>query len=415
MPKLVMLMLDAFGYTNISKKYSPFLYQLATNSIFGEIKPLFAFRGIEPTIFSGLYPDQHNIWLDYYYDPNHSPFRWTYNPLLLFLNLFVKNIQNLYLKKILTAPICYTTQTINKFTQFPRTTMIPWDLLKFFNISMVKSIIEKNSIGKIHTLFDILRDNNMKSLFINFPYTHSDKDTMKMFRRYYFKKKKFDFSLIRFFDLDTISHKNGPNSPKFNMTIKKTDIYIKEIIETLKKKDDDYLFLIISDHGMVKINKILNILSYLKLLNLKIGKDYQLFLDSTLARFYTKIITIQEKIKQQLNNLKEGHFLTIEDKKRLHIPITAIYGDLIFASEPGTLILPNFYQGSQLAKGMHGYYSIHSDLNALFILNGKKISPRKLKKQINFIDILPTILEILNLPPKKGIIGKSVLKKFYSE
>ncbi len=410
MKKLIMLMIDALGYAYISKKYSPFLYRLAEDGIFAKIEPLLAFRGIEPTIFSGLYPDQHKIWLDYYYDPSHSPFRWTYNPFLLLLNFFVKRIPNLYFKKILTAPICYTTQTLKNFRQFPRTTLIPWNLLKNFNIPMVKSIVEKNSIGRIQTLFDILRNNQKKSLFINFPFVHNDKDTMKMFRTNISKKNSFDFYLFRFFDLDTISHKNGPNSSKFNETLKKTDYNIKEIFETFENRSDDTSFLILSDHGMVKIKKILNIFACLKPLNLKIGKDYQIFLDSTLARFYTKNISIHKQIKNQLDKFPEGHFLTLKEKKQLHIPNTNIYGDLIFAVNPGTLILPNFYQGTEIVKGMHGYFPTHSNLNALFILNGLNISPQKIKKKMEFIDILPTILEILNLPPKRGILGKSILK-----
>ncbi|NVM02878.1 MAG: hypothetical protein HWN67_11110, partial [Candidatus Helarchaeota archaeon] len=182
MKKLVMLIIDALGYARISKKYSPFLFHLAKNGIFARIEPLLAFRGIEPTIFSGLYPDQHNIWLDYYYDPSNSPFRWTNNPFLLFLNYFIKHIPHLFLKKIISAPICYTTKIINKFTQFPRSTIIPWDLLKNFNIPMVKSIEEQNSLGKILTIFDILRNNKLKSLYINFPFVHNDKDTMNQFR-----------------------------------------------------------------------------------------------------------------------------------------------------------------------------------------------------------------------------------------
>ncbi|MFX0136385.1 MAG: alkaline phosphatase family protein, partial [Candidatus Hodarchaeota archaeon] len=294
--------------------------------------------------------------------------------------------------------------------QFPRTTMIPWNLLKNFNIPMVKSITEENSLGKIETLFDILRNNKIGSLFINFPLVHSDKDTMKMFRTNTSKINKYNFSLFRFFDLDTISHKDGPNSPKFYETLKKTDLYIQEIFETLQNKNDDWSFLILSDHGMVKIKKILNILACLKPLNLKIGKDYQLFLDSTLARFYIKQRTIQKRIKTQLEKFPLGHFLTPEEKKQLHIPNINLYGDLIFAVNPGTLILPNFYQGTEIAKGMHGYFPTNSDLNALFILNGFNISPQKIKQKIEFIDILPTVLEILNLPPKKGIMGKSVLK-----
>lgn len=418
MPKLVMIMLDSFGYDMLSKENSPFLYQIAKNGFLAKIEPLLAYRGIEPTIFSGLYPDQHNIWLDYYFDPFNSPFKWTYNPFFLFLNYFIRYIPKIYFKKLLTIPICYITKFIKKFTQFPRTTLIPWNLLKNFNISMNKSIIEKNSLGKVQTLFDLLRNNKLKFNFINFPFVHNDNDTMKAFHKIISKRKtcdSYDFNFIRFFDLDTFNHKYGPNSQQINKIIKKTDSYVREIFEAFNNFKNDYIFLIISDHGVVRIKKIFNILACLADLNLRINKDYYFFLDSTLARFYIEKEDIQNKIKNKLDKYSNGHFLTSNEKKELHISNNTIYGNLIYAVNPGTLILPNFYQGTKIVRGMHGYLPSNSELNALFILYGSMISISKSKDRIAFVDILPTILDLLNLTSQAPIMGKSVLKTNFCE
>ncbi|MHA1377720.1 MAG: alkaline phosphatase family protein [Candidatus Helarchaeota archaeon] len=411
MQKIVMIMLDALGYDKISKDDSPFLYQLAEKSINARIKPLLAYRGIEPTIFSGLYPDKHRIWLDYIYDPKNSPFRWTYNPFVILLHHFVKKIPNLHLKKLITSPICYTTKLIGQFNQFPRTSLIPWNLLKNYNVSMNKSIIEKHTLGKISTLFDLLRINNLNFNFINFPNVHSDRDTMRVFRNTVSKKKIYNFNLLRFFDLDTIGHEFGPNSLEFKNFLRRTDGFVEEIYNSYEKIDENIVFLIISDHGCVEINRILNIFYYLGQIDLNLGKDYQIFVDSTMIRFYTKKIRTQNLLKSKLSEIPYGHFITNEEKKQLHIPDIDEYGDLIFLVESGTLILPNFYQGTKVIKGMHGYIPTNSQLDALFILNCMNFTNKKIESKIEFVDILPTILDMLKLNQKIPMDGTSLINE----
>ena len=75
-PKLsLFLFIDAFGW-ELKQRHPDFLKELIHDS-----KPLDTILGYssacDPSIISGLTPSEHKLWSSYYYDPEHSPFKWT--------------------------------------------------------------------------------------------------------------------------------------------------------------------------------------------------------------------------------------------------------------------------------------------------------------------------------------------------
>lgn len=96
---------------------------------------------------------------------------------------------------------------------------------------------------------------------------------------------------------------------------------------------------------------------------------------------------------------------------RLHIPSNdRKYGDLIFLAQPGVLISPNFFQGTMYVKGMHGFDPLYANDNHIIFLEGPGIPHINMKKKIRIIDIVPTILNILNITPSINYIGHSIIQ-----
>src|SRR3989337_4056955 len=58
-------MLEGFASSYLSKENTPFLHSISTDGILSTLEPLFAFRGIEATLFTGLYPNQHDVWTEF--------------------------------------------------------------------------------------------------------------------------------------------------------------------------------------------------------------------------------------------------------------------------------------------------------------------------------------------------------------
>ena len=404
-------MLDAFGYDQIFSEHSKCIRFVAEESIVGRLEPLLAFRGIQPTIFSGIYPNQHGIWMDYYFDLEHSSFKWTKNTILPSLEPLRNNLKNSFLKKIITFPICLGSKMIYDYSQFPRSTLIPWNFLHFFSFSMCEKISQPNILQPYPTLFDYFKKYNITYEVIDFPMIHSDADMLKKFRqaaKYSFNK---DFYFFRFFDLDDVLHKHGLKSSQEANELIKINKKLELILNSIKKKVDDFYLMIFSDTGMTNINKIIDSNSLIKEMRKRFGNNFQFFIDSVMIRFKLKENLNMDSIVKFLNTQKYGLVLTQELKKQFHVNMQdSKYGDIIFVLKNGHIFLPNFYQGSKKIKGMHGYMDNESNLDPLLLLYNQSLMPKKIQNKLKFIDILPSILDIYKIRPKMEYQGRSLLK-----
>ncbi len=180
---------------------------------------------------------------------------------------------------------------------------------------------------------------------------------------------KFDFSIKKplnkiinikykyFGEIDRIGHKYGTKSEEIVKTI-------KDIDKKISKEDFNIIF---SDHGMIDIKKIISV-----------PWTNECFIDSDMARYWGD--------KEELNEIKKK--LPINDGKIINWKDKS-YGNLIFITKPGILILPNYWQGNKKVKAMHGYYGKNKEIKGIYILNikGKRkdLKARKLHKIINDI------------------------------
>jgi hypothetical protein len=146
--------------------------------------------------------------------------------------------------------------------------------------------------------------------------------------------KDIDYEYIG--DLDKVSHEYGTKSEE---TIK----IIRKIDERISKKEFDIIF---SDHGMMDIKKIVSV-----------PFSENCFIDSDMARYWGD----EKELNETKKNLpmKDGKIIKWKNKS---------YGDLIFIVKPGVLILPNYWQGNQPAKAMHGYYGGNKEINGIYII-----------------------------------------------
>ena len=162
---------------------------------------------------------------------------------------------------------------------------------------------------------------------------------------------RFDFSVkkplysglpIKFthiLDLDEAGHRYGTKSKEMIEKIKQIDMRVS-------KMDFDIIF---SDHGMADVTKIISV---------PVTKNC--FIDSDMARYWGSDDELEE-VKKKLP-MKHGKIIDWPDKS---------YGELIFMVNTGVLILPNFWQGREKVKAMHGYDGKHKEMKAIYILNKK--------------------------------------------
>jgi len=169
-------------------------------------------------------------------------------------------------------------------------------------------------------------------------------------RRPFEKIKGVEYTYVG--EIDKIAHKYGTKSKELIDAVRKIDNLVS------KKKFD----IILSDHGMIDIKKIISV-----------PETEDCLIDSTFARYWGG----KPDFKSEY-----GEWINFENKK---------YGEHIFVANPGVLIIPNYWQGKNPIKAMHGYNPKCKDMNAIYILNRKGE-----KKNINVGELHRIFLEMHN-------------------
>jgi hypothetical protein len=142
---------------------------------------------------------------------------------------------------------------------------------------------------------------------------------------------------------------------------------VEETISALQSKINNFSFIIMSDHGMVPVEKTANIgMTFEKETRIKPLKDYIPYIGSTFASFYIFNEKAESVINELLHSIGEyGKVLSKEEVEMLGIN-KELYGHIIFALNEKIVFYPNFFQKKEIPRGMHGYAFSRYD-NAIFI------------------------------------------------
>ncbi len=134
-----------------------------------------------------------------------------------------------------------------------------------------------------------------------------------------------------------------------------------------------------------------------------------MFLDSTMARFWGDE-NVLERVRTVLLNLRCGRILSESDLRANHLPLSSIWGDMIFLLKPGFVISPSFFESRQPVKAMHGYDLSTPGLDSFVVLQSPRhAGPRRLLMS-RAVDITPTALDLLGLDIPPYCEGHSLLK-----
>jgi len=404
MKTLLAIWLDAFRVDYVNKSITPFMYELSQRGLVGEYEPLLAFEGLGVSIVTGVSPLKHGIWTQFCFNPKDSPFRWTNkaSKISTFFDIFTDKTSGIGRlgRASLDILISMISKRISGRTSLATAPMIPVRNLHFFDTALTTALHNENALP-IPTLFDILRKYD-----ISFEVVSGFRDEV-VFK----KAMQFDdeakLVFLHLVDLDTTGHNMGPCSERTYGLLHETDYRIMKMIKKYQKNLDINIF-IFSDHGMINVKRTVNILHQLNKSGLKESKDFIVFLDSTIARFWTQNEKCKRRIVEVLHRTQGGRILSQDDLEHYQIPNDRKYGDIIWLADPGTLIIPNYYQGMKTAKGMHGYAPGPRDLMSPIIIYGEDLPSGKIQRRATPTDILPTMLDLLNVSIPENIDGHSL-------
>lgn len=363
----------------------------------GIIVPQFSFS-LHPAWFAGLYPDESGKW-GYYYSPRTSPYRF-FKPVSFLAP------QSQAISKLSHSAMWKVLRWCGTLASY-----LPLRYSHYFDFSDKLPPWDPEYLRHVG-IFDILRAHRLEWLFIGAPGTFLGTQNVltKLERKI---SRGISFVWLHFAELDWTCHEFGPYSNQAKTCLRDIDSAIRNVSEELNGLYEDVDLLVFGDHGSVEVKRTIDIEASLTLAEFKAPRDFLYFLGATTARFWFPNPTARHSIETTLRQLEGGKILDESQLEACRCKFSdSRYGELIWTADAGTVISPNFYNGSSVPKGMHGYLPDVKDTFAACVLSGPSVvNSMTLSDPIQMVDIFPTLLDLMGLPAPPDRRATSVLSR----
>jgi predicted AlkP superfamily pyrophosphatase or phosphodiesterase len=203
----------------------------------------------------------------------------------------------------------------------------------------------------------MMRRSNIAFQYVGYPWNRGNEQIFGSVKKH-FQNHNSSVIFAYIDEIDHAEHKYGVHSKDFIEKLRIFDELCARFIRKIRDNENGKLSItVFSDHGMRDVDGTINIKEILDSTDLEIEKDYLLFLDSTIARFWAFNKNAYRRLIEALSGIKGGRILNNEEIVKYKINFKSnIYGDLQYLANAGKIILPNFYtiRGGTV-KAMHGW------------------------------------------------------------
>ena len=356
-------------------------------------------NGCHASMYTGVHPDKHNLWLTWRLNRLTSPYAWINRsklPVLVGENFFVK-----YACHRITD---YLNWGNTSFHGVPFITSTPFSKWHLFDVTEKKYWTEDKFIDNYKTIFEIFRDKRLDYQTVGL-----EKSTLGETSevRKYKPEKYSDWTYVFFGDIDGLSHKYGQNTPEVGAELRKIDEIIHSLYSDMQNRNLSPRLLLFSDHGHVKVKKTINVHKLFSDCGLN-ESDFIYWVDATLIRFWIKKKSDIADIACILNKV-DGFLLTdvIKKKYNINMPDNR-YGDIIFCLNPHWIFEKPFsplkkLRGKRWDISSHGYVPEYPDMDGVLISD----TPIN-RESPELVDILPTLLTYFGIVVPEYVGGKSL-------
>lgn len=356
-PKLsLFIFIDAFG-REVFLRHPFFLQELIRDQ--KKLDTILGYSSAcDPSIISGKLPCEHLMWSSFYYDPKHSPFKWTKVLSILPDSIFRRGRVRHILSKLI--------KRVQGFTGYFQLYGVPFKFLPLFNYAEKKRIWEPQGLLRGETIFDELVRRGVPH------YVHDSavSDETKLARLTQdIESQRIDFAYCSLGKLDALMHAFGTRDSQVTDLVHWYDEQVRRLIATAEAHYDDVAWYVFTDHGMHDVMQGYDLIEDVEKTGLEWNKDYAAFYDSTMARFWFLNDKARLRIAEALKDHPKGRILSDTDLKQEGVFFEdGMYGEMIFLMNSGIQITPSF-MGVKKIRGMHGYHPQDADSAASICSN----------------------------------------------
>ncbi|MFH1277014.1 MAG: alkaline phosphatase family protein [Candidatus Eisenbacteria bacterium] len=350
---VIVFLIDAFGWD--LQETRPFLAEHVHRR---PLKTILGFSSAAiPTLLTGKHPDEHGRWFLYRRSRSDSPFGFAgllapfaRGPLAAFVRAAYEK--------------CFDHFT--NITGYYHLYRVPLGLLPRFDLPEKRPVYLPGGVDGAPTLFDRIEEAGIPSR-VWFWRTREEDNFGEILAAVREGEETFLFFYAS--ELDALMHARGTDAPETRGLMDSYEARIRETLGEAEKRADEVELYVCSDHGMVDVKRIIDLMGDIRSLPFREGKDYLPFYDSTFARFWFFSGAAEKAIRDRLENAAGGRLLGDDELHRLRVLFPdREYGEAVFVTGAGTVIAPSF-MGDRAPAAMHGYHPDDPGSDGLVISN----------------------------------------------
>ncbi len=386
---LLVFLLDAFRPDYLA--HTRFLRYLAATGVKGRLVEPFGFSA-RPAYFGGLSPGEAGYSHVFWFDPENSPFR---PARYLLPSRTDAGHESTFREAVIRRARTWVTPYAAAYLNTGR---IPLDRLHYFDVPERHAPFDP-AVG-YESVFSLLDRRGMPwygafwPLINRLPHA-TDEEILGAAMAELTPGHRFAF--VHLTALDGIGHAFGPSSDEVLQGIDRIDRQVERLVGHCHELYDHVDVVVFGDHGMVNVLQSIDLDARLHQAGLSHGSDYVAFYDSTMARFWCPTAYGQSRLAEVLRRQPGGRLLSAEDKVAWQIDsCDPRNGQLYFLADPGTVIIPNYFQAEgDTVRGMHGYAPEVADNQGVFILNDGQLKGEA--GDVHATQLFHTFLDLLGM------------------
>ena len=352
---VALILVEGLSPSYILSGALPSVAHIAAGGMTSPMENMYAYRGIEATLLTGRPPAEHGVWGEF--RPTAQP-KETGRTEQLFQDIV--NLGDRLPFDRLRFDVRNVAARLQRDGHVPTGSLIPAALMPYFERSVATGIWAPGCLP-VPTLFDEVRAAGGSFEAVAYPAVGRDDEVVPWVKHRLHDGSLPDFWYVRFSALDALGHRYGPHPNKFPGALKALNAQIAELTAALRKAYGAGLdIVLLSDHGMSQVTRIIDARPILARTGLIAGRDYLYFLDASTIRLWSDSPRSLEILASSFSRLAGAHVVDRAERARLRIPDGECTGDVLVTLDEGVGVFPDFFRASITPLGMHGYAQVLS-------------------------------------------------------
>ena len=316
--------------------------------------------GAVPTILSGRSPEEHHHFSFFRYAPGQSPFhrlKWLPSWLLpdaLFGRHRVRHHLSKWLKKCLG------------YTGYFQIYRVPFRRLPYLDYTEKRDMFIPGGLETVKNLADVWQEQHRRWHISD--WRRSGEYNFAEFERL-IGQEAVECGFLYCAELDGFLHLHVGEPDAVAAEFHRYEERLRKLLAVAEQHYERVNFTVFSDHGMTPLRGTLDVRPVFE--GYRWGRDYASVTDSTMVRLWWLNDAARPVIRERIEHLGHGHFLSDGEKKAFRIAFSdSYYGDDIYLLDAGWQCAPSDMGGKAL-PGMHGFSPEDGDSDAAYLSNAE--------------------------------------------